>query len=77
MIQNVSSDSARSGYDKFKTNEDGSIDLYFGPNVPVGEESNWIQTVSGKGFYPFFRFYGPKEGVFDGSWKMPDIELVK
>jgi hypothetical protein len=77
MIQNARSDSARSGYDKLATNADGSIDLYFGPKVPAGQESNWIETLPGKGFYPFFRFYGPKEGVFDGTWKMPDVELVK
>ena len=78
MIQNSSNDSARSGYDKLKTNADGSIDLYFGPKAPAaGQESNWIQTLPGKGFYPFFRFYGPKEGVFDGTWKMPDVELMK
>jgi hypothetical protein len=77
MIQNKANDSARSGYDKLKTNADGSIDLYFGPKVPAGQESNWIETLPGKGFYPFFRFYGPKEGVFDGTWKMPDVELVK
>ena len=76
MIQNASKDSARSGYDKFKTNADGSIDLFFGPKVPAGQESNWIQTLPGKGFYPFFRFYGPTEGVFDGTWKMPDIEFI-
>ena len=76
MIANTSKDSARSGYDKFKTNADGSIDLYFGPKVPAGQESNWIQTLPGKGFYPFFRFYGPTEGAFDGTWKMPDVEAV-
>ena len=77
MVQNPTNDSARSGYDKLKTNADGSIDLYFGPKAPAGKESNWIQTVPGKGFYPFFRFYSPTEGVFDGTWKMPDIEVVK
>jgi len=24
-----------------------------------------------------FRFYSPKAGLFDGTWKLPDIELVK
>jgi hypothetical protein len=28
-------------------------------------ESNWIQTVAGKGFYPMFRFYSPKAGLFE------------
>ena len=31
-------------------NEDGSYDIYFGPEAPEGKESNWIQTVSGKGW---------------------------
>ena len=77
MIQNPSNDSARSSLDKLKTNADGSIDLYFGPKSPAGMESNWIQTVPGKGFYPMFRFYSPKAGLFDGTWKLPDIELMK
>ena len=77
MIQNAANDSARSGYDKLKTNADGSIDLYFGPKSPAGMESNWIETLPGKGFYPFFRFYGPTEGAFDGTWKMPDVEITK
>jgi hypothetical protein len=31
--------------DKMITNDDGSIDLYFGPKAPKGKEANWIQTV--------------------------------
>ena len=77
MIQNPRNDSARSSYDKLKANADGSIDLYFGPKAPAGGESNWIETVAGKGFYPMFRFYSPKAGLFDGTWKLPDVELVK
>jgi hypothetical protein len=77
MLQNPSGDAAHSSYDKLKTNADGSIDLYFGPKAPAGQESNWTETVPGKGFYPMFRFYTPKEGVFDGTWTLPDVELVK
>ena len=77
MIQNPSNDAAHSSYDKLKTNADGSIDLYFGPKAPAGLESNWIETVPGKGFYPMFRFYSPTAGLFDGTWKLPDVELVK
>ena len=79
MIQNPSNDSARSSLDKLKTNADGSIDLYFGPagSAPAGLEANWIETVAGKGFYPMMRFYSPKAGLFDGTWKLPDIELLK
>jgi hypothetical protein len=77
MIQNPSNDAARSSYDKLKINTDGSVDLYFGPKAPAGQESNWIETVPGKGFYPMMRFYSPKEGLFDGTWKLPDVEAVK
>jgi len=77
MIQNPSNDSARSSLDKLKTNQDGSIDLYFGPKAPAGLEANWIETVPGKGFYPMMRFYSPKAGLFDGTWKLPDVELSK
>jgi len=76
MLPNARNDSAVSSYDNLKTNADGSVELYFGPKAPAGMESNWIQTVSGKGFYPMMRFYSPKEGLFDGTWKLPDVELI-
>jgi hypothetical protein len=69
--------SAHSSYDNLKTNADGSIDLYFGPEAPAGWESNWLETVPGKGFYPMFRFYSAKEGLFDGTWALPDIDWMK
>jgi hypothetical protein len=31
-------------------NDDGSIDLYFGPEAPAGKEANWLQTFPGNGF---------------------------
>jgi hypothetical protein len=79
MIQNAPNDSARFSQDKLKTNADGSVDLYFGPagSAPAGMEANWIETVPGKGFYPMMRFYTPKAGLFDGTWKLPDIDVVK
>ena len=77
MVVNASNDAAHSSYDKFKANADGSIDLYFGPKAPAGQEGNWIETVPGKGFYPMFRFYAPKPELFDGTWKLPDVELTK
>jgi hypothetical protein len=79
MVQNPTNDAARSSLDTLKTNADGSIDLYFGPagSAPAGLEANWIETLPGKGFYPMFRFYTPKAGLFDGTWKLPDVELVK
>ena len=36
MVQNPTNDAARSGYDEFKMNDDGSLDLYFAPNMTGG-----------------------------------------
>ncbi len=55
----------------------GSVDVYFGPAMPPGQDKNWIQTVSGKGWFPIFRFYGPLEPLYDKTWKLGDIEKVK
>ena len=40
---------SRNTFDKVQQNEDGSIDLYFGPTEPQGvNEKNWIQTLKGR-----------------------------
>lgn len=55
----------------------GSVDLYFVPKPPAGQESNWLYTQAGKKWFPWFRLYGPEEAVFDKSFTLPDIKLVK
>ncbi len=60
-----------------KQNEDGSYDIYFSPAAPAGWESNWIQTVPGKGWNTIFRLYGPLESFYDKTWKPGDPELVE
>ena len=57
-------------------NADGSVDLYFGPTKPA-EARNWVKTNPGKGWFPYFRFYSPKEAYFDKTWQLPDIEAIK
>jgi hypothetical protein len=59
-----------------RKNADGSVDVYFGPKAPSGNESNWVPTSSGRGFEVMFRFYGPQTPLFDKTWTMPDIEKV-
>jgi hypothetical protein len=58
-----------------KTNDDGGVTLYFGPEAPDGLESNWIPT-EGKRPFPVMRFYGGTKEFWDKSWTMPDVELV-
>jgi hypothetical protein len=60
-----------------RKNVDASVDLYLGPKAPTGQESNWIYTPAGNGWFAWFRFYGPEKALFDKSWKLPDIEQVK
>jgi hypothetical protein len=55
------------------TNADGSVDVFFGPLKPAGA-TNWIQTTPGKGWFAYFRFYGPTEAYFAKSWQLNDIE---
>jgi hypothetical protein len=66
----------RSLYEK-ATPKDNSVDLFFGPKAPAGKEGQWIKTIPGKGWFVYFRIYGPQESAFDGSWKPGDFEKVK
>ena len=77
QIQTDTNNAALSSYDKLKKNKDGSVDLYFGPKAPKGKESNWIQTIPGRGWWVWFRFYSPTEAFFDKSWQLADFEKVK
>jgi hypothetical protein len=58
---------------ELQANDDGSVDLYFGPSAPSGGDSNWVQTIPGRHWFSYFRFYGPLEPYFDRSWKLGDI----
>jgi len=65
-----------SQYTDPNVNNDGSVDIYFSPEMPGGQERNWIQTVPGHGWFPIFRLYGPLEPFFDKTWELPDIERL-
>jgi hypothetical protein len=58
-------------------NPDKSIDVYFGPKAPKGKETNWIQTLPGKGWNTLFRLYSPLKPWYDKTWRPSEIELVK
>lgn len=54
-------------------NDDGSVDVYFGPTEPPGRQANWIQTLPDRHWFTYFRLYGPLEPYFDQSWRLDDI----
>jgi hypothetical protein len=77
MLANGQAAASKNSYDPGVTaNEDGSVDLHFGPEPPSEGEGNWIRTVPGKGWFTIFRLYGPLETYMDGSWKLSDIQRV-
>lgn len=51
------------------------VELVFGPQAPAGKEQQWIQTAPGRGWFAYFRLYGPEKPAFDGSWKPGDFEI--
>ena len=77
QLQNGQKFPSVSQYSDPNINPDGSVDVYFGPEMPKGQDHNWIQTVPGKGWFPIFRFYGPLDPFYDKTWKLNDIKKVK
>src|SRR5580704_16367801 len=60
-----------------KANPDTSVDVWFGPTAPAGHETNWVQTVPGRGWNVLLRLYGPLQPWFDKTWKPGEFELVQ
>jgi hypothetical protein len=61
----------------FKTNADGSIDVYFSPKAPEGFENNWLQTIPGKSWFTLLRMYGPLEPWLNKTWRPSEIIEIK
>ncbi len=77
LIDNPSQQADRSSRMDLKVNDDGCTDLFVGPKAPAGNEGNWVETVPGRGWFSYFRLYGPKQEHFDGSWVLPDFEKIE
>jgi hypothetical protein len=53
-----------------------SAELFFGPKPPEGKEGQWIQTLPDKGWFVYFRIYGPEAAAFNGDWKPADFHRM-
>ena len=66
-----------SSRNKFKTNADGSVDLYIQHDSPgKDKEQNWLPAPS-DAFVLMMRLYWPKEtppSILDGTWKPPEVK---
>ncbi|WP_434053790.1 MAG: DUF1254 domain-containing protein [Roseibium sp.] len=69
--------SVSSAKGKVKQNDDGTYDIYFGPDAPEGMADNWVQTIPGKGWNMLFRLYGPLQPWFDKTWRPGDAVPVE
>lgn len=60
---------------KLEYGEDGSLTLYFAAEKPAGApDGNWLPTPKGQLYRLTFRFYGPRGGVWDGTYYPPSLE---
>src|SRR5688572_211955 len=76
MLENGASATV-SQYSGPEMNDDGSVYVFFSPDVPPGFERNWIRTVPGKGWFPLLRLCGPLPSFFSREWKPDDIVELK
>jgi hypothetical protein len=74
LLQNKQKIADRSSRMDLIKNKDGSVDIYMGPDAPKGKEQNWIPTVAGKAWFPYFRLYSPKQAFLARTWVLPDIQ---
>ncbi len=77
FVPNAINRQSVSSRNKFKTNPDGSIDLYIQAESPgKDKEANWLPAPKDE-FVLMMRLYWPKEtppSIIDGSWKPPEVK---
>ena len=64
--------------DDLFVNDDGSVDFYFGPELPEdAPESNYLRTIPGEGFFIILRLYGTRREYYEGTWKPSDLKKIR
>ena len=68
--------------DKMVKNADGSVDVYYAPNldeVPKGYKANWVTTESATNasdWFFLFRLYRPETKDWFKTWMLNDVENI-
>lgn len=77
QVGNVLNRFAVSSWMPFKTNSDGSLDLYFQAESPGKDlEANWLPAPKGP-FNLTMRLYAPKSEALTGRWNPPAVTKVQ
>jgi hypothetical protein len=58
-------------------NQNGSVDIWFGPEPLNKKENNWIKTIPGRGWNLILRLYNPLEPWFNKTWTPGKLEEQK
>ena len=76
QVANALNRFALSSYMPFKTNADGSLDLYLQNESPGKDlEANWLPAPK-EGFNLTMRLYAPKPDALTGKWNPPPVKQV-
>jgi hypothetical protein len=66
------------GYYDLPKNQDGSLDIWFGPEKPRGAAVvAFIKTIPGRDFLVALRLYGTELPFYDETWKPDDIKRTE
>jgi hypothetical protein len=77
QVGNVLDRFAVSSWMPFKTNADGSLDLYFQNESPgKDKEANWLPAPTGA-FNLTMRLYGPKSEALTGKWNPSPVKRMQ
>ncbi len=77
QVENTLHRFALSSWMPFKTNADGSLDLYFQNETPgADKEANWLPAPKGP-FNLTMRMYAPKSQALTGKWNPPPVARVQ
>jgi hypothetical protein len=60
------------------TADDGTTTIWFAPTPPAGvAPGNWVQTLTGRGWFAMLRFYSPTPAFFAKTWKPGELIKVE
>jgi hypothetical protein len=57
-------------------NNDGSVNVWFGPDLIKGIENNCVKTIPGNRWFMILRLYYPLESWYNRRWRPGEVEEI-